>query len=302
MRSRALQFAALALSVTAIVSAAMLPQQNFDAVQITATEVAGGVYMLAGSGGNIGLSVGADGAFIVDDQFAPLADKIKAAIAAITDGSVKFVVNTHWHGDHTGGNENFGGTGAMIVAHRNVRKRLNPAEFPDLIGRSQQAPDAALPMVTFTDEVALYWNDEKIRVEHVADAHTDGDAIIWFTNANVVHMGDTFFNGMYPFIDVDSGGNLLGMIAAAEGVLAQANSDTKIIPGHGALADVADLRRYRDLLVLSRDRVGALINDGMSLEQIIEAKPMADHDEILGGGFINPERYLTTVYNSLTAE
>lgn len=277
-------------------------QQDFDAVQINTIEVVDGVYMLMGAGGNIGLSVGADGAFVVDDQFAPLTDKIRAAIAAVTSAEVKFVVNTHWHGDHTGGNEAFGTAGAMIVAHDNVRKRMNPQQFGEVMGSSEQAPDAALPVVTFSDEVTFYWNDERIQVQHVKHAHTDGDSIIWFTGANVVHMGDNFFNGTYPYIDVDSGGNVDGMIASAQHVLALIDSDTKIIPGHGPLGAAEDLRRFRDVLVLARDRVGTMINDGMSLDEIIAAAPMSDYDAAYGGGFMSPDRFLTVVYRGLAGE
>ncbi len=302
-----LRRAALVVATTFILAVgAVIPdlfaQQDFDAVEIDTIEVADGVYMLMGAGGNIGLSVGDDGAFVVDDQFAPLTDKIRAAIAAVTDAEVKFVVNTHWHGDHTGGNEAFGSAGAMIVAHDNVRKRMNPEQFGEVMGSTEQAPPAALPVVTFSDEVTFYWNDEKIQVEHVRHAHTDGDALIWFTGANVVHMGDNFFNGVYPYIDVDSGGNVDGMLASARQVLARIDSDTKIIPGHGALAGAEELRRFRDVLTLARDRVGAMINDGMSLEEVIAALPMSDHDEAWGGGFMSPDRFLTVVYRSIAGE
>jgi glyoxylase-like metal-dependent hydrolase (beta-lactamase superfamily II) len=253
-------------------------QRDFSNVEIRTTSLGGGVYMLMGSGGNIGLSVGEDGPFVVDDQFAGLTEKILAAVASVTDGSVRFVLNTHWHGDHVGGNENLGRAGAMIVAHENVRKRLNPEEFREVMGNTQQAPPDALPVVTFTDGVTFYWNGEKIRAFHVARAHTDGDAIIHYTNANVIHMGDTFFNGTYPFIDVNSGGNVDGMIHAAGAVLAIANSETQIIPGHGELATPDDLREYRAMLITVRDRIQALVNDGMSVEEIVAARPTADLD------------------------
>ncbi len=170
-------------------------QRDFSDVEIRVTRVADGIYMLMGSGGNIGLSVGADGAFIVDDQFAPLTDKIRAAIATVTDEPVRWVLNTHWHGDHTGGNENMGSGGAFIVAHDNVYKRMNPAEFADLVGNSQQSPAAALPVVTFDRTLTLHWNGEDVFSFHVENSHTDGDVIVYYRGANVVHMGDTFFNG-----------------------------------------------------------------------------------------------------------
>ena len=273
-----------------------------DDVQITVTRLSDGIYMLMGQGGNIGLSVGEDGAFIVDDQFAPLTEKIKAAIATVTDQPVSWVFNTHWHGDHTGGNENFGEAGALIVAHDNVYKRLNPAEFAELVGRSQQAPEAALPVVTFDETMTFYWNGEDIHAFHVEHAHTDGDAIVHYRGANVIHMGDTFFNGRYPFIDVDSGGNVRGLIATAELVLGMLDNDTKVIPGHGALAGRSELRAYRDMLMAVRDRVTDLINDGKSQEEAIAANPTADFDPEweTAGGREWTQRFVGLVYRSLT--
>ena len=286
----------LAAMCAAIVVVPLAAQRDFSNVQVEATRVAGGVYMLTGAGGNIGLSVGQDGPFIVDDQFAPLTEKILAAIATVTEGSVRFVLNTHWHGDHTGGNENLGKAGAMIVAHENVRKRLNPAEFQEEMERSQQAPPDALPVVTFTDVVSFYWNGEKIKAFHVAHAHTDGDAIIHFANANVFHMGDTFFNGRFPFIDVGSGGNINGLIHAADQVLGMTNSDTQIIPGHGLLAKPADLRNYRDMLITLRDRIRTMINDGMTIDQIAAADPASELSGTWGG---NAERTVRAAAQNL---
>ena len=297
MMHRAMGVMALAGGIVAVTATALQAQQDFSNVQIETIRVADGVYMLMGSGGNIGLSVGDDGPFVVDDQFAPLTDKILAAIAEVTDGAVRFVLNTHWHGDHTGGNENLGKAGAMIVAHENVYKRLNPAEFSEVMGRSQQAPPDALPVVTFTDAVNFHWNGENIRVFHVDPAHTDGDAIVHFTNANVVHMGDTFFRGRYPFIDVDSGGDIDGVIAAADHVLAAVNSTTKIIPGHGSLSTPDDLRDYRDMLITVRDRVQVMLNDGMSVDDIVAAKPTSDLDATWG---TNPDRFVAGAARSLS--
>ena len=290
------------LAVGCLLSPVALAQNDapdWNAVEIRVVPVAERLYMLVGRGGNIGLCVGQDGAFVIDDQFAPLTDKIKAAIATVTDAPVRFVVNTHWHGDHTGGNENFGATGSLIVAHENVRRRLNPKEFADLVGRSNQAPDKALPVVTFSDRINFHWNGYTIHVQHVEHAHTDGDAIIWFREANVVHMGDNLFVGMYPFIDVDSGGNVDGMIAAADRVLEHISAGAKLIPGHGPLASLDDLRAFRDMLADVRERVQALVQQGSSLEEVIAARPSAAYDEQLNGGEV-PERFLTMVYRSLT--
>ncbi|HEX9728807.1 MAG TPA: MBL fold metallo-hydrolase [Gemmatimonadales bacterium] len=271
-------------------------QPDWDAVQIQTVPVADGLYILVGRGGNIGLSVGTDGAFVIDDQYAPLTDKILAAIAAVTDAPVRFVLNTHWHGDHTGGNESLGAAGALIVAHENVRRRLNPEQVRDLVGRGQQAPPAALPVITFSDELTFYWNSEALRVVHVAHAHTDGDAIILFERANAVHMGDVFFNGRYPFIDRESGGSVQGIIAAVDAVLGMVRPDTRIIPGHGAMGGPAELRAYRDMLVTVRDRVITRIGRGMSEDEVVAANPTADLDAAWGQ---NAERFVRAVYQSL---
>ncbi len=285
-------------SMLIVAAAPCAAQRNLDDVEIQTTVVAPGIYLLQGRGGNIGLSVGPDGAFIVDDQFAPLTEKIQAAIRTVTDQDVKFVLNTHWHGDHTGGNENMGKAGAMIVAHENVRKRLNPEEFRNIVGNSNQAPPDALPVVTFTEGITFHWNGETIRVTHVAHGHTDGDAFVHFANADVIHMGDLFFNGRYPFVDMNSGGGIDGVINAANQVLAVAGSNTKIIPGHGALAGADELRAYRDMLITVRDRVQVMVNDGASEEEVMQAGVTSDLDAVWGA---NPGRFVGAVYQSLNA-
>lgn len=275
-------------------------QTDFDAVEISLTRLADGLYMLEGAGGNIGLSIGGDGAFVIDDQFAPLTAKIKEAIGSVTDSQVRFVLNTHWHGDHTGGNENFGEGGAYIVAHDNVYRRLNPEAFADLVGNTRQAPDAALPVMTFSEEMTFHWNGDDIEAVHVPHAHTDGDVVIFFRSANVVHMGDTFFNARYPFIDVDSGGGVNGVIHAAEKVLSMVNSDTHIIPGHGPLGGPADLRAYRDMLLAVRDNVRIMVNEGRSLEEVIAAAPTAEFDaDWMQGNAEWRDRFVGLVFRSL---
>lgn len=276
-------------------------QQSMENVQIKATEITDSVYMLTGRGGNLGLSVGDDGAFLVDDQYAPLTDKILAAIAKITDKPIKFVVNTHWHGDHTGGNENMGKAGAIVVAHENVRKRMSVEQFNAVFNRTTPAsPKGALPVVTFTDAVTFHWNGDDINAFHVDPAHTDGDAIIHFKNANVIHMGDTYFNGMYPYIDVSAGGSINGLIAAVDRVIAKANDNTKIIPGHGPLSNRSELKAYRNVLSTMRDRVAKLIKEGKSKEEVVAAKPTADHDAKWGGGFMKPDVWVGILYTSLS--
>lgn len=277
-------------------------QRDFSGVEIKTTELGGGVYMLQGAGGNIGLSVGEDGAFVIDDQFAPLAEKIVGAIGEITDQPVAFVVNTHWHGDHTGGNEAMSGLGAHIVAHDNVRKRLKEGLAREGGSVTPPAPDAALPVITFSHSMSFYWNGRDIKVWHPNNAHTDGDAIIFFKDANIVHMGDVFFNGGYPYIDLDSGGDMDGYIATHEKVLAKIDDETKIIPGHGPLASKADLQKTVDMLKDVRSRVRSLIDDGMSEDEIVAADPLADLNPDWGQGFINGERMARTAYRALTAE
>ncbi len=291
----------LAVVMMGALSTPLAAQQDFSNVQIQTERLTEGLFVLIGSGGNIGLSIGEDGPFVVDDQFAPLTEKIKMAIAELTDRDVVWVLNTHWHGDHTGGNENFGEGGAFIVAHDNVFKRLNPAEFRELVGeRSSQMPEAGLPVVTFDRTMTFHWNGEDIHIFHVAHAHTDGDAVVHFKKGDVVHMGDTFFNGFYPFIDVDSGGNVNGMIRTAEAVLAFATSNTKIIPGHGPVTDVIGLRSYRDMLMTVRDRVLTMVNDGASQEEVVASKPTSEFDAALASrGDQWTDRFVVSVYRSL---
>lgn len=274
-------------------------QRDWDAVEIQTIELADGLYMLIGAGGNMALSVGEDGAFLIDDQFAPLSDKIMAAVAAVTDAKVKFVLNTHWHGDHTGGNEPFGASGAMIVAHENVRRRMDPATFTDVMGSSDQAADVALPIVTFSQDVSFWWNGEHIEAHHTAPGHTDGDSIVWFHKANAVHMGDNFFVGMFPYIDLDSGGDVAGMIAATEYVLERADESTKIIGGHGPLAGIVQLREFNEMLTTVRDRIQGHIDAGMSLEEVLAAAPTAEYDE-MATGFMPAERFVGILYKSLS--
>jgi len=275
-------------------------QRDFDAVNIEAVPVADGIFMLTGAGGNIGLSVGDDAAFVIDDQYAPLTEKILAAIASKTEDPVRFVINTHWHGDHTGGNESMGQSGAIIVAHENVRKRLSTEQFIEAFDtRVPPSPEAALPVVTFADSITFHWNGDDIRVFHVGPAHTDGDSVIHFQKANVIHAGDILFNGLYPFIDASAGGGIDGMIAAAERVLAMADEKTKIIPGHGPLCEKAQLQASHDMLVVARDRIRRLMDEGKTRDEVIAAKPTADLDEEWGGGFLQPDVWVGIVFDGL---
>ena len=279
-----------------------LARQDADEVQIETIHVSGNVYMLVGSGGNLGLSVGDDGAFLIDDQFAPLTEKILAAIQSLTESNVQFLINTHWHGDHTGGNENMGKVGAIIVAHENVRKQMTVDHFLAAFNSTTPAsPESALPVVTFTESVTFHWNADEIRVFHVDPAHTDGDSVIHFKKANVIHAGDVFFNGMYPFIDTSTGGNLNGMISAATIILALATDETKIIPGHGPLATRADLEGYYEMLVTARDLIKEQVDAGKTRDEVIAAKPTASLDAAWGGGFLPPDMWVGIVYDGMTA-
>jgi cyclase len=286
--------------ITLCTGPAMAQQQDFSKVEIQAEKVADGIYMLIGSGGNMGLSIGEDGTYLIDDQYAPLTPKILAAIKELTPDPVRFVINTHYHGDHTGGNENMGEAGALLVAHENVRRRMATGTFMKAFNRQvEPAPAGALPVVTFSDAISFHWNGEEIRAFFVGPAHTDGDSIIHFVKADVFHMGDTLFNGMYPFIDVSAGGRIDGFIAAADRVLKVAGDQTRLIPGHGPVATKADLQAFRDMLAEVRDRVAKLKAEGKTAEEIVAAKPTADLDEKWGGGFMKPDNWVGLVVESM---
>ena len=287
-------------ALTPIVIAGVVWAQDQKAVKIKTISLGGGVSMLVGQGGNLGVSSGQDGLFMIDDQYAVMSDNIRKALASISGQPLRFIVNTHWHGDHTGGNESFGKTGAVIVAQDNVRRRMSSEQFIKAFDSKVPAsPAIALPVVTFAEAVMFHLNGDDISVFHVAPAHTDGDSVVQFKNANVIHTGDIFFNGLYPFIDVSSGGSIDGMIEDSDRLLALADDKTKIIPGHGPLADRAALKTYRDMLTAIRDRVAAAIKSGKTLEQVQAMKPTADFDAAWGKGFLKPEQFVAIVYSSL---
>lgn len=290
----------LLASLTAITltAGALGAQVNYDTVQVRTMALAPGVFMLVGAGGNIGLSVGDDAAFIVDDQFAPLTPKILAAIAAVTPKPVRFVLNTHWHFDHTGGNENLGKAGAVVMAHENVRRRMSTEQFIQALNRREPAsPRGALPIVTFTDAVTFHINGDSVIAQKVPSAHTDGDAIVRFVKANVIHMGDVFINDGLPFVDRSSGGSIHGVIGAADLVLGMSDANTRIIPGHGPVADRARLKAWRDALYASRERVRAEIAAGKTIDQVLAANITATY---AGDWHRGHERFVRTLYEELS--
>lgn len=271
-------------------------------VTVRAEEVAPGLFFITGAGGNMGLSIGDDGVFLVDDQYAPLTDAIRQVIAKLTDQPVKFVLNTHWHGDHTGGNENLGASGTVVIAHDNVRSRMSAEQFETFWDRTTpaSAPEA-LPVVTFNDAVTFHMNGLSIRAFHVAAAHTDGDTIVQFQEANVVHMGDVLFHYWYPYIDVSAGGSVRGTIAAVNAVLSMIDAQTVVMPGHGAtVTDKAGLENYRDMLQDVADRIQSMIDAGKSLEEVQAARPTAAWDEEWGQHFMTPELFTKLIYGDLS--
>jgi glyoxylase-like metal-dependent hydrolase (beta-lactamase superfamily II) len=280
--------------------------QDFSKVQIKVTQVSGNIYMLEGAGGNIAASVGEDGIVIVDDQFAPLAGKIREALKSIgaTDKPVRFVINTHYHGDHTGGNLPFSET-STIIAQDNVRKRLEAGGASGNGGsvhmENQPAPKGALPIITFGEDVTVHLNGEDIRALHFPAGHTDGDAVIFFPKANVVHMGDDFVRYGFPFIDIDSGGSVQGMIAGCEKAIAQLPADVKVIPGHGAISNLDDVRDFIKMLKETSGAVQKALDQHKTLQQMKEEKILAPWQKY-AGGFINADAFIETLYNSLTGQ
>ena len=292
----------LSLLVLSLLSAP-LAAQDFSKVEVSATPVAEGVYSIQGAGGNVGLVVGRNGAFMIDDQYAPLAPKIKAAVEGVTDQPVRFVLNTHWHGDHTGGNEAFAASGTLVVAHDNVRKRMSTDQFVAAFNRNVPAsPEPALPVVTFNDRTSFHLGGHTVHAIHIPDAHTDGDAVVHLVEADIIHTGDIVFYGVYPVVDYSSGGSLAGMAAATERLLAMAGPETRFIPGHGpAVVGRKQLEDYLDMLRTVHDRLETLIAEGKTLEQVLAAKPTADFDAAWGQGFLKPDRWVEINYRGMTA-
>lgn len=288
----------LLLAVLFFVMASVYAQEKKP--EFSVSQLSDSVYMLKGRGGNVAVSNGDDGLYIVDDQVKPVTSQLLQAIRQISDNPIRFVINTHYHGDHTGGNETIGKSGAVIIAHDNNRKRMNSEQFSSFMQRTTPpSTEAALPVVTFNDQMSLHLNGETVTAYHVAHGHTDGDIIIHFPASNVIHMGDMYFNTLYPYVDLDAGGSIQGMVRAADLALSLADDKTRIIPGHGPLATTDDLRNYRDMLIKAIANVQTLIDKDKNLQEIITAKPTAEWDEQMGKTWITPAEFVTFIYNSL---
>ncbi len=278
-----------------LAGASIAQEPDWGAVQIKTTGLGHGIYMLEGLGGNIGLSVGEDGVFMIDDQFAPLTIKILAAVAEVTDKPVNFIINTHWHYDHVGGNEQIAAAGATIVSHDNARIRM-AADGPN------QVAEGGLPVITYSETTTFHYNGHEIHAFHPVPAHTDGDSVIHFRDIDIIHTGDIFWNGLYPFIDTDSGGSVAGVVTTLRRVAAMAGPDTQVIPGHGPLGAKADVERAADMIEDSSERVAALVAEGKSLDEIKAADPFADYNPTWSVGFINAGQWAETMYNAVTAQ
>lgn len=294
----------LAIILAGVPVTAWTAPEPLTSINMEIAPVADGIYMLSARGGNIGAVVGDDGIFLVDDQYAPLTPKIRAALDGLPEGkgkTVRFVLNTHFHGDHTGGNENLGKAGAVIVAHDNVRARMTTEQFrEDFLASGGSSLEDALPVVTFNDRVTFHLNGHTLETRHFPHAHTDGDSVVWFRESNVLHAGDIYFQLGYPFIDIARGGSARGLVDALDELLTQVDGDTVIIPGHGEVADKVELREYRDMIVTLRDRVADEIKSGKTLQQVHALNLAKDFDERWSWQFINSERFIETLFTDLS--
>lgn len=293
------RFSAFTVLIIFLCASHAYAQEDYSKVEIKAAKVAGNVYMLEGRGGNIGVSVGSDGILIVDDQYAPLADKIKAALKTLSEGKLKFVLNTHWHGDHTGGNVVFGPE-APIIAHDNVRKRLSTEQRIEVFKTTAPAsPKEALPVITFGQSLSVHFNGEEIKVIHFPKGHTDGDSVIFFTGSNVVHMGDDFFAGRFPFVDLGSGGSVEGLAKNIGEILGKLPADVKLIPGHGPISTADDLKLYHRMIVETTDIVRKKIAAGKALAEI-KKEGLPEEWKSWGTGFIKTDFWIETIHTSLS--
>jgi cyclase len=283
-----------------LLASAAFAQQNFDTVKVVSQKLTDNIYMLKGEGGNIGVLVGKDGTLMIDDQFAPLSNKINGAIKTISPEEIKFLINTHVHGDHSGGNENFKRMGVTVVAHDLVRERMTKERVNKALNRVTPPRDKdALPVITFSDKLNFHLNDEEIELIHLDNGHTDGDVMVRFKNANVFHMGDAFVRYGYPFIDVSSGGSFTGFLTSLDKSLALMNDSSKIIPGHGELATKNDVKIFRDKLVDIRDQVLAAFKKGKKVEDIPALGITDKYDAEWGNGFLKGKDFVLLVTENI---
>ena len=275
--------------------------QKFEDVEIKSAKLSDNVYVITGKGGNIGLLIGKDGHILIDDQFAPLTNKILDMIHNLSNQPIKFLINTHWHPDHTGGNKNFGKSGSLIISHENVRERLSTEQFIEFMERKiKPLPVEALPIITFTDSISFHINNETVRIYHFPNAHTDGDSMIYFKENNILHTGDIFVTNRYPFIDISSNGTIDGIIEALEKIIPLLNKETVIIPGHGNISNLNDLLEYLSMLQDVRNNIFLQVNKGYSIKQILESNPTSPFDHKYGNDkFITPNDFVTSVFQSL---
>ncbi|MGH9979975.1 MAG: MBL fold metallo-hydrolase [Nitrososphaeraceae archaeon] len=274
---------------------------QFENVTINTTKLTDSIYMLKGSGGNIIVSAGQDGVFMVDDQFAPLTEKIKDAISKITDQPIKFVINTHLHPDHVGGNENLGELGTIIVSHDNVRKRLSTEQFSEFFNRTvPPLPEKGLPIITFSDNMTIFQNGDEVKIIHVDNGHTDGDSIVYFTKNNVIHVGDDLNDKSYPFIDISNGGSIDGLISSLQTISSIIDDETKVVSGHSEISNKIKVNDFTNMLKDVREKVSQMIEDGKSLKEIIASQPTSKYDEIYYDHTrFQPEDFITFIYQSL---
>ena len=275
-------------------------QRDWDAIEIKTTHITDNISYLQGSGGNIGVLYGSDGVMMVDDQYGELSVKIKKALAELSSNNLKFIVNTHYHGDHTGGNENLAGDGVSIVAHQNVRERLGNTFYSSMWKREVEAkPETFWPIITFNDEMTFHLNNEEVQIVHTPSGHTDGDALVFFKTSNVLHAGDGFVRYGYPFIDVSAGGSIDGMIATQEKILELTNADTKIIPGHGQISSIKDVKELLKMLNETRKIVADLKSNGKTIEECVSLSPLKEYHERWNGNFISSDLFVSLIYDSI---
>jgi len=279
-----------------------LADSHWENVKYQTIEVRKNIFAMIAEGGNLAVFIGKDGTFLIDDQFAPLTEKILAEIKKVGGDTPKFLVNTHWHFDHTGGNENLGKSGTLIVSHDNVRKLLSVDNTISAFNKHVSAsPKQALPLITFSTDTSFHINDETVHAFHLHNAHTNGDSAVHFKKANVIHAGDIWFNGFYPFIDVEHGGSVAGMIAAATTIINMADENTVIIPGHGPVGGRQELIEYRDMLTTVLGSLRGYKKQGKTLQEVVEKKPTKSFDAVWADGFLKPDQWIKIIYNGLEA-